>query len=444
MKLNRVFSTRLMVLAAVLFCMSCGGGGGRDGGGGGSSPISPAYKLDWVNFSPYVEGQDPNAGSIVSEQQIRDRLRILTPYTKGIRTFGSTRGLEHAARIAKSEFNYRTAVGAWLGTDPTANVTEMTNLIAAAKSGYVDIAIVGNEVLLRNDLSENELIGYIEQFRSQVPTVPVTSADTYNVLLAPPGLIAACDVVFVNISPFWEGKSVDSAPAYLHAYYLQMLSAAGGKPVYVSEAGWPSNGNTVGSAVPNPDNAAQHFLNAVSWARQETVNLIYFEAFDESWKALYEGPQGAHWGIFTRDGTLKPGMQRVFDDEMAGNNWTCAAPVGGDGTPEIVFVSAPPVGSENDLYGQVRHVIPTNYRVAVYIKVGGGWWTKPTFAAPLTPIDCGGTWVTDITTGGSDSLATEIAAYLVPAGYNPPAASGGALPEAELNANSAARVRITR
>jgi len=82
--------------------------------------------------------------------------------------------------------------------------------------------------------------------------------------------------------------------------------------------------------------------------------------------------------------------------------------------------------------------------VAVYINVSGGWWTKPYFAQPLTSIAPDGTWSCDITTGGNDSSATEIAAYLVPAGYNPPLLSGQASLPAEFNQNSVASADVKR
>src|ERR1019366_6518930 len=87
----------------------------------------------------------------------------------------------------------------------------------------------------------------------------------------------------------------------------------------------------------------------------------------------------------------------------------------------IVFTSVPPYGSFNSLQGVVHGVNPTNYRVAVFINVNGaGWFTKPTCAAPLTTIQPDGTLTADITTGGSDQDATQIAAYVVPANFNQP------------------------
>ena len=100
-----------------------------------------------------------------------------------------------------------------------------------------------------------------------------------------------------------------------------------------------------------------------------------------------------------------------------------------EGVPDLQFTSVPPIGSFDNLTGVVTGGInPELLAVAVYIKVGSGWWTKPYWNAPKTSIKSDGTWVCDITTGGIDSTATEITAYLIWRTTDPPSASGGALP----------------
>jgi len=401
------------------------------------------YKVHGLNFSPYMDGQSPDWGTVISEDQIRERLRIIAPYTNWIRTFGMTHGLENTGRIAH-EMNLKVAAGAWLGRDSAENERQISNLIEAARNGEVDLAIVGSEVLLRHDLTETRLLEYIQQFRDAAPGIPVTTADVYSVLLAHPALIDASDVVFVNYYPYWEGMDVDTAVAHVHSLHQQMLAAAGEKEVIVSETGWPSDGNVIGDAVPSLENACFYNLNVVSWARAEHVKYFVFEAFDEAWKASYEQPQGAHWGMWYSDGVMKACMAPVFEGETLDDNWTCNGPVQGPGQPEIEFTMVPALGSFDDLKGQVLHIVPDEYRVAVYIRVGSGWWTKPYFASPLTDIECDGSWTCDITTGGSDSQANIIAAFLVPADYDPPLAGGISALPAEIFQNAAASVQVSR
>ena len=99
----------------------------------GNSPSGLAYRMYGVNFSPFIDGQDPNLGSQISEEQLRARLEVIEPYTEWIRTFGSTSGLEEAGRIAHS-VGLKVACGAWLSRDLSANEREISNLISAAKA----------------------------------------------------------------------------------------------------------------------------------------------------------------------------------------------------------------------------------------------------------------------------------------------------------------------
>jgi hypothetical protein len=92
----------------------------------------------------------------------------------------------------------------------------------------------------------------------------------------------------------------------------------------------------------------------------------------------------------------------------------------------------------------VEHVAPVDDFVAVYIKVNGGWWTKPTFADPDTSINCDGSWTADISTGGEDTQATAISAFLLPIGYAPPALGGSQELPQELFTNSVASASVVR
>ena len=94
-------------------------------------------------------------------------------------------------------------------------------------------------------------------------------------------------------------------------------------------------------------------------------------------------------------------------------------------TNNRVHIGTPLWRTTGTLQGHVSCLTPlSTYAVAVYIQVANGWWTKPTFAAPLTPIQPNGSWSTRTVTGGSDYHATVFAAFVVPASYSPPAASG--------------------
>ena len=115
-----------------------------------------------ICFSAYEEGQKP--GDVLTEEQIRRRMKIIAPYTKWVRSFSCIEGNELIPQIAK-EFGLKTLVGAWLGKDPKLNEQEIEGLIKLAKEGFVDIAAVGNEVLYREDLTEEELLAFIKRVK---------------------------------------------------------------------------------------------------------------------------------------------------------------------------------------------------------------------------------------------------------------------------------------
>jgi exo-beta-1,3-glucanase (GH17 family) len=409
-----------------------------------NSTQKPTTTIYGVDFGPYTRNdQKPNSGTAIDEQQIKELITKIKDHTQWVRTYGCTDGLELIGKIAHEQ-NLKVAAGAWLSTNLTANQNEISKLIAIAKAGQADVLIVGSETLLRNDLTEHQLIDYIKQVKNATSGIPVATADAYLELLAYPAVVAAGDIVLPNIHPYWEGTNVSDAVSFLNRQYQELQVVAGNKQIIISETGWPSAGNQVGDAVPSPQNAAYFFLNFASWAKAKNVAYFYFEAFDETWKAADEGLQGANWGIWYQDGTLKPGMQDVFDGKTVTDNWSADEIIGGPGKPSIQFTSVPSLNSNSDLSGQVLHVGAKNYQIVVFIKVGGGWWIKPTFENPSVPIETGGKWVCDITTGPKDSTATEIAAYLIPIDYTPPLMSGQSTLPTDLEQNAAASCHQTR
>lgn len=269
-----------------------------------AAPV-PFYGL---NFSPWTDGQDPTKGAVVSEAQLRSRMSVVAPFTRWIRTYGSTHGLEKAGPVAHS-MGLKAAVGAWLSTSLAANEAELSALINVGKAGHADLVIVGSETLARRDLAEAQLIDYIRRVKNELPGIPVTTADTHHELFLHPAVMAECDVVLANYYPFWDRIPLDQAVAALNGWHDRLKSAAAGKTIIVSETGWPSCGDTLGGAVPTPENSASFLAGFLAWARAGHVDFFYFAAFDESWKAAFEGPQGACWGVWDKNGTLKPQMK---------------------------------------------------------------------------------------------------------------------------------------
>ncbi|MBZ9651692.1 MFS transporter [Psychroflexus montanilacus] len=259
--------------------------------------------LHGICFSPYEEGQDLD--DILSEEQIRRRMRIIQPYTQWVRSFSCTHGNEYIPKIAK-ENNLKTVVGAWISNDKTKNEAEIHNLVKLAEEGMVDIAVVGNEVLLRNELSETEILEFIQKVKDLLPDgIPVTYVDSYYIFDQYPLLIKACDIILINCYPFWEGADIEVATAYLRYMYDLVKKQANGKSVVISETGWPSDGESTEDAKPSKANAMKYFINVNHWANQKHIDVFYFSSFDESWKIHHEGDVGQRWGLWDKNEKLK-------------------------------------------------------------------------------------------------------------------------------------------
>ena len=253
-------------------------------------------------FSAYEEGQKP--GSILTEEQIRRRMAIIAPYTKWARSFSCIEGNELIPVIAR-EFGLKTLVGAWLGDDKALIEEEIAGLIKLAKEGYVDIAAVGNEVLYRKDLTEEELLGYIARVKHALPDTTVGYVDAYYEFSARPNITAACDVILANCYPYWESCHIDYSLMHAKQMYYQALHAGQGKKVIITETGWPSQGTGLNDAQPSMENALRYFLNIQKWSAQDGIEVFYFSSFDEAWKVGAEGDVGAYWGLWDARENLK-------------------------------------------------------------------------------------------------------------------------------------------
>lgn len=255
-----------------------------------------------ICFSMYEDGQEP--GDIITEKQVRRRIEILKPHTDWVRSFSCTEGNELIPKIAK-EYGMSTMVGAWLGSDTEKNEAEMEGLKKLASEGLVDIAAVGNEVMYREDLTEEELLSYMYDFKKAYPKIEMGYVDAYYEFTERPRITEACDVILSNCYPFWEGCHIDYSLVYMKDMYNQARDAAQGKKVIITETGWPSDGGGFEGSLASDRNFLKYFIDAQKWSSDEEIKMFYFSSFDESWKTGDEGDVGAYWGLWDKDEVLK-------------------------------------------------------------------------------------------------------------------------------------------
>ncbi len=253
-------------------------------------------------FSMYEDGQGP--GNKITELQVDRRIQVIKPYTKWVRSFSCIEGNEFIPRVAH-KYGIKTLVGAWLGDDLEKNEEELEALIALAKEGCVNIAAVGNEVIYREELTEEQVLEYINKVKHAIPGIPVGYVDAYYEFSRRPKITEACDVILANCYPYWEGCSIEDSLYHAQQMFGEATDAAKGKKVIITESGWPSEGGSLKGAFSSKENAMRYFINIQKWSENAAIDLFYFSSFDESWKVGTEGDVGAYWGLWDKNEKLK-------------------------------------------------------------------------------------------------------------------------------------------
>ncbi|MDD2652997.1 MAG: glycosyl hydrolase [Sulfurimonas sp.] len=263
-------------------------------------------KLECVSYAPFGKNDSPfslSKGMVVSEDLVRNDLKLLSKYTTCIRTY-STVGLEIVPKIAR-ENSLKMYMGAWVSSDKVMTQKEITTLIKLAKENQDIIkgVIVGNEVLLRGDATEAVLSGYIKQVKEALPNTEVTYADVWEYWVKHPQIKDITDFVTIHILPYWEDDpmNIDQSIGHLADVRGEVTALLKDKKILIGETGWPSEGRAREDAIPSKINQALFVREFVALAQRERWNYNIIEAFDQPWKRVSEGAVGGFWGLFDKD-----------------------------------------------------------------------------------------------------------------------------------------------
>jgi exo-beta-1,3-glucanase (GH17 family)/cellulose synthase/poly-beta-1,6-N-acetylglucosamine synthase-like glycosyltransferase len=262
-----------------------------------SEPPWPAH-IQGVAFSPYAADQNPfGSKDIPSTEQIDSDLKLLAKKTYAVRTYSVLGSLGKIPELA-AKHNISVALGVQLDKDAAANEEELRTGIALAREHRNIVrVIVGNEVLLRGDLTATELAAALDRARASIRQ-PVGYADTWDAWLHNPEIAHHVDFIAVHLFPYWEGVDVESAVEFCFRELKAVQQAYPKKPVIIGEIGWPSEGRIRGAAVASVSNEALFLRRFLARAERENERYYLMEAFDQPWKARDEGAVGAYWGIY--------------------------------------------------------------------------------------------------------------------------------------------------
>ena len=265
------------------------------------APINPNAKLQCISYAPFRDHQTSlSAATRVSREQIAEDLAELAKISDCIRTYAVDLGLDQIPELA-AKVGLKVIQGIWLDRDQEKNQTQISTAIRLARKypETITALVVGNEVLLRAEMTASDLSATIRAVKAQV-TVPVTYADVWEFWLRNPEISDAADFVTVHILPFWENFPVraEFAAAHADAIRRRVASAFPGKEILIGEIGWPSEGRMRESALPSRTNQARVISDILDLARRENFRVNLFEAYDELWKQQLEGTVGGYWGLF--------------------------------------------------------------------------------------------------------------------------------------------------
>lgn len=259
----------------------------------------PAWpeRIQGMAFSPFQAGQQPTTGNYPSSEQIEADLALLSGKTHAIRTYSVDDTLGSIPELAR-KYRINVALGAWISASAEQSDAELERMLhIAARARNVVRIIVGNEVLLREELPVEELIVYLDRARANID-IPVSTAEPPYIWKKYPQLVSHVDYIAVHLLPYWEGIGLEAALDYVRNSIDELRALYPDKPIIIGEVGWPSRGRTIKQAVASEANEAIFLRRFLVLAAERKYVYYLMEAFDQPWKSDTEGAVGAYWGIY--------------------------------------------------------------------------------------------------------------------------------------------------
>ncbi len=271
-------------------------------------------------YSGFQEDQGPLEKNFPSTAELLADLRLLKPLTNRIRIYSALDNSEVTPLASNLGF-YITA-GAWLGSDKKSNIREINALKEQIKIyPNIEQALVGNEVLLRNDMSKKALFGYLDDVRGK-SSIPISTAEPWHIWLKNPELVKHVDFIAVHLLPYHEGVPIEHAVQYTVERYQALMEAYPRKKIVITEIGWPSQGPRIQASVASEVNQARFVREFLAKNIFQDADYYLMEAFDQPWKVKIEGWAGAYWGMFNADRHEKYSLQGAVPKD---NRWVAKA-----------------------------------------------------------------------------------------------------------------------
>jgi exo-beta-1,3-glucanase (GH17 family) len=265
------------------------------------APIDPNAKLLCVSYAPFRGAQTPlQPTTHIDREQIAQDLAQLAKVSDCVRTYSIESGLDQVPEVA-AKVGLKVIQGIWLGSNRQKNLAQISTVVGLVKQypTVITAVVVGNEVLLRGEMTTSDLAATIRSVKAQV-AVPVTYADVWEFWLRNREIYEAVDFVTIHILPYWEDFPIRAkyAAAHVDDIRKRMAVAFPAKEILIGETGWPSEGRMREGALPSRTNQARVVSEILDLAKRENFRVNLIEAYDQPWKRELEGTVGGYWGLF--------------------------------------------------------------------------------------------------------------------------------------------------
>jgi glucan 1,3-beta-glucosidase len=358
-----------------------------------AAPLSAGEKVQCVSYAPFRGDQSPlTEATRIPGWQIDEDFARLKSLTDCVRSYSIEHGLDQIPELARKH-GLKVIQGLWLSSNAAKNEVQIAETVALAKRfpDVIQSMVVGNEVLLRGELSGQDLANIIRRVKSQV-SMPVTYADVWEFWLRHREVYDAVDFVTIHILPYWEDFPIpaENAVAHVDSIRRKMVAAFPDKDILIGETGWPSAGRMREGALPSLANQALVIQGVLALAKRDKFRVNVIEAFDQPWKRRLEGTVGGYWGLFDADS-----REQKFPWGAAVSNhphWQRQA-AGGILLAVIVFAAA--ALARRGAKGSVAAPVIAWGAVAVNAALGGIFVGLAIEKAPVESLGAGG-WIRSI------------------------------------------------
>ncbi|KAM7202053.1 GPI-anchored cell wall beta-1,3-endoglucanase [Rhypophila sp. PSN 637] len=166
--------------------------------------------------------------------------------------------------------------------------SDFASLVAGISVGSEDLYRISPTGIMNKENPGAEpatIAGYIKQVRQAIAHTPLANApighvDTWTAWVngSNRAVVEACDWIGFDAYPYFQStmaNDISNGKSLFDEAFQATQAAVGGKPVWVTETGFPVSGKTVGQAVPSLKNAKAYW-NDVGCSLFGTTNVWWY------------------------------------------------------------------------------------------------------------------------------------------------------------------------